>query len=136
MVGQEARFREHAKLLRQAAHGIGSDVEIELRTVERKIERLPKEIGRDAEILAEDIEMDLLRAAVKINRGLKAIPGEVARGARTIGRDAAMLGKKTRQDVVKAEKAAKKGVKKELAKAAGVETSKMSEWEYPKKKNT
>jgi hypothetical protein len=135
MAGQEARFREHAKLLRQAARGLGADFEIELREAEIKIEKLPRTVGRDAEILAEDIEYDLLRAAVKINKGLKAIPGDVARGARAIGRDAAMLGKKTRTDVVKAEKAVKKGVKKEFAKAAGVTTGTMSEWEYPDKKN-
>jgi hypothetical protein len=136
MVGQEARFREHLKLLKQAAHGLGSDVDVELHTVEKKIEKFPKVVGRDAEILAEDIEIDLLRAAVKINKGLKAIPGEIARGARALGRDAEELGRRTRKDVVKAEKAAKKGVKKEFAKAAGVETGKMSEWEYPSKKNT
>lgn len=129
------RFKEHLALLRQAGRGLGKDVEVELSDVGKKVERFPKLVGRDAEILAAEIEYDFVRVGVKINRGIKSIPGEVAKGARAVGRGALFLGHETKagavrakEDMVRAKKAAKKDVKSGFARAAGVKTSSLNEW--------
>lgn len=135
MTGDKTRFKEHLALLRQAGRGLGGDIDVELKGLERDIERFPSAVGRDAEILAEDIEYGLLKAALKINKGMKAIPGEVARGARALGRDAVRLKRETAQEIRRARKTVKKDVKSSFTKAAGIKTGSISEWERPTKKN-
>ncbi len=129
----KTRFKEHLALLRQAGKGLGRDVETELTDIGKKVERFPKLVGRDAEALAQEIDYDFVRVGVKINRGMKAIPGEMARGAKAVGRGAVHLGRATKEDLVKTKKVMKKDVKSGFAHAAGLKSRPISAWSRTEK---
>ncbi len=133
----EARFREHLSMLRQAAKGLGLDLESEFRSVEKDIAELPKAVGKEADHLLREIDYDLFSLSVKIHRvhqEFKKLPRKVSDDAQSMGRKAVWFGKKGVAATAAAGKAVKKDVKKELAKAAGIHTDPIQEWHYEQDK--
>ncbi len=136
----ETRFKEHLAELRGAARGLGGDFEAELRNVEKDIARLPTILEKDMDRWSKEIDFALFRAAVRIHKArkalqkdIKAIPGEVSRGARALARDSARAAKAAKHEAVRAKKAVKKDVKVGLVHAAGVRTGPVSEWKRSSK---
>lgn len=128
---QETRWREHLKLLREAARGMKLDLETDFRIVERDIERVPKSAEKDAAKLRTDIDYHLFLLGVKLHKARKAFPGKVKGAGQAIGRGAKALAAGTVKDARKA----KRGVKNEFAKAAGLRHEPMIEWSHPTEKN-
>jgi hypothetical protein len=128
---RETRFREHVALLRQAARGIGADVEGELKNVETKISRSSKTAGRDAEVLAHEIHLDLARIAVSVSKGSRNLPTNLKKGAVAAGGLTKRGLLKAAGETKAAGKAVKKSTKKELAKAAGIYHEPPREWVHP-----
>lgn len=129
----ETRFRDHVKLLRQATKGIGKDIEIEFKDVERDIARLPRSIGRDYEDLRVDIELKLARLSIKAHKFKKDFPREVKADFKRAGHDvkagAEFVGKGVVVESARAAKAVKRGGQKGLSKAAGTYHSPLNEWD-------
>ncbi|MCL5984337.1 MAG: hypothetical protein M1143_02025 [Candidatus Thermoplasmatota archaeon] len=133
MSSDDTRFKEHLAELRNAAKGLGGDIESELRGLEREIEKLPGAVEKDVERMSEDIEYGLLRTALKIQKELKTIPGKVSGGAKTFARDSVKLARAAKVEARHTQKVVKHDVKAGFARAAGVETRPISEWKRPKK---
>ncbi len=129
---QETRFREHLSLLRQAAGGLGRDMENEITQMERKIEQGAKRMGWESQDLAREMEYDFAVMGVRIQKGLRSLPTQVKKGGQALGsavaRGSAAVGSKTADASVRLGKATKKGVKKELARAAGTWHEPLRQW--------
>lgn len=128
---QETRWREHLRMLREAARGMTVDLETDFKKVEQDMARAPRVAERDAAKIRQDIDYHLFLIGVKLHKARKAFPGKVKGAGKAIGRGAKSLASSTVKDAKKA----KRGVKNELALAAGVRHAPMSEWSHPTEKN-
>lgn len=129
----EARFRDHVKLLRQATRGIGKDIEIEFKDVEKDIARLPHTIGRDYDNLREEIDFKILRLSIKAHKFKQEFPKEVKADFKKAGH-AAKSGVKFAGEAIVVEtargaKAVKRHSQQGLAKAAGTYHAPLNEWD-------
>ncbi|MDE1819444.1 MAG: hypothetical protein KGJ23_00470 [Euryarchaeota archaeon] len=133
------RFRAHVQLLREATHGIGKDIEIEFKDVEKDIARLPHTIGHDYSVLHEEIEFKLARLSYKAHKSLKDFPKHVEEDLKKAGR-AVKSGAKIAAEApvvytARGIKAAKKGAQKGFARAAGTYHDPLEEWNHPSEPN-
>lgn len=131
--GDETRFKDHVKLLREASRGIGKDIEIEFKDVEKDIARLPRTIGKDYENLAQEIDFKLMRLAIKAHKFRKEFPKEVKADFKKAGH-AAKTGAKIAVEApvvygARAAKSVKKHGQRGLAKAAGTYHNPLNEWD-------
>lgn len=122
-------------MLRQATRGIGKDIEIEFKDVEKDISRLPNTVGRDFDQLHLEIEMKLARLSIKAHKFKKEFPREVKEDFKAAGR-AMKSGAKIAAEApvvygAKGIKAAKRGAQKSFARAAGTYHDPLEEWSHP-----
>lgn len=125
---EQARLREHLRMLRQAMGGIGKDMEIHLSDVDRKIERLGRLTGKDAKYVAWEIEDDLDAMGRKVGVAVRAIPGAVKGGLEAAGAGISRAGAGVRDGLEAAGSKAAEGTRNALARAAGVRRTPMKEW--------
>lgn len=133
------RFRAHVQLLREATKGIGKDIEIEFKDVEKDIARLPHTVGKDFDNLHLEIEMKLARLSIKAHKFKREFPREVEQDLKKAGR-AVKTGAKIAVEApvvgaARGYKAAKKGAQKGFAKAAGIHHDPLEEWSHPSEPN-
>lgn len=130
------RFKAHLQLLREASHGLGKDIEIEFKDVERDIARLPKTVGRDYDDLRVDIELKLARLSIRAHKFRKEFPKEVKTDLRKAGRAVEVGAKAPVVYAARGARVAKKEAKKGLAKAAGAYHDPLKEWNYSGSKSS
>jgi gas vesicle protein len=132
---EQTQFREHVRLLRQAAHGIGHDVKVNFSNLDDKIERLGKMTKKEAKYAILDLEDDLANAGRTINSELKKVPGAVSSGAVAAGTaiQNGVVGGATaaREAIVEAGSRTKEASKNTFARLAGVNRKPMKEWKNP-----
>lgn len=133
------RFHAHLNLLREATKGIGKDIEIEFKDVEKGIARLPHTVGRDYDDLHLEIEMKLARLSIKAHKFRKEFPKEVKADLRKAGHaiktGAKIAGEAPVVYTAKGLRAAKKGTQKGFARAAGIYHDPIEEWNHPNEPN-
>ncbi|MCI4368712.1 MAG: hypothetical protein L3K09_04025 [Thermoplasmata archaeon] len=132
---EESRAREHLSELRRAARGLGHDFTLELRAVEKKIERLPSSTAKETKYLVADIEDDLSRLSRSMKTELRKVPGGIKGGLETAGSaisgGASRAYTATRDAASSAGHSAVEGTRDAFARAAGVKRKPMKEWRHP-----
>ncbi len=129
------RFKAHVQMLRQATRGIGKDIEMEFKDVEKDISRLPNTVGKDFDQLHLEIEMKLARLSIRAHKFKKEFPKEVKADLKAAGR-AMRSGAKIAAEApvvytAKGVRAAKRGAQKGFARAAGTYHDPLEEWSHP-----
>lgn len=129
---EQAQMRQHMAEMRRAASGLGRDFSIELRHLERNIERLGTVTGKESKYLWYDIQDEAARLGKAIETEAKALPRRMASAVSDAGegiRDGALwVGGAARDALETAGKKAKDGTKNAFAVAAGVKKTPMREW--------
>jgi hypothetical protein len=131
--GDEVRFRAHVKQLREATRGIGKDVEVEFKDIERGIAKLPHTVGRDYDHLRDEIDLKLLRLAVRAHKFRKDFPKAVEADLKRAGH-AAKTGAKVAVEApivygARAARSVKKHGQRGFSKAAGTYHPPINEWD-------
>jgi hypothetical protein len=129
---EQAQMRQHMSEMRRAAAGLGRDFSIELKHLERNIEKLGSATGKEGKYLLYDIQDEAARLSRAIETEARAFPKRVATAVSDVGegiRDgAARVGNATRDALESAGKKAKDGTKNAFASAAGIKRTPMREW--------
>ncbi|MCI4330229.1 MAG: hypothetical protein L3K19_00055 [Thermoplasmata archaeon] len=129
---EQAQMRQHWSEMRQAASGLGKDFSIELRHLERNIEKLGTVTGKEGKYLLYDIQDEAARLRRSIETEARAFPGRVANAVSDVGEriqdGASRVGGATRDVLESAGKKAKDGTRNAFATAAGVKRTPMREW--------
>jgi hypothetical protein len=129
---EQAQMRQHWAEMRSAAGGLGKDFSIELKHLERNIEKLGTLSGKEAKYLYYDIQDEAARLRQSIETEAKALPGRVASAVTGVGEmiqdGASRAAGATRDALETAGKRAKDGTKNAFASAAGVKRTPMREW--------
>jgi hypothetical protein len=120
----EARFREHMALMRQATRGLGRDFVSEFSELDDKIERFGRSTGQGAANLGAEIQEGLSNLGKSIDEEARKLPGRISGGVSRAG--AATWGA-----VSEAGRRTKEGTKNALAAAAGVNRKPMKSWSPP-----
>lgn len=132
---EQAELRRHLRDLRQAAHGIGRDVEIKMTTginaLDAKISRLPEQTAKDLKYFVMDIDNDFRNLGRVLDNELSKVPGAMHDAGSAIAAAAARAVTSTGEALQSAGKKTVSGTKNLLASAAGVRRTPMKQWRPP-----
>ena len=132
---EQAELRRHLRELRQAAHGIGRDVEIKMtagiNSLDAKISRLPEQTAKDLKYFVLDIDEDFRNLGRVLDTELSKIPGAMHNAGSAIAAAAARVGTSTVEALQSAGKRTVTGTTNVLAAAAGVRRTPMKQWRPP-----
>ena len=132
---EQTQMRQHLAEMRHAARGLGTDLAVEFRSLDDKINRLGTATARGLRYDVRDIEDDFSRLGRRIDAGMAALPQNIKEKATAAGTaiagGAVRLGGATRDAFEAAGHRASEGTKNALASAAGVNRKPMKEWGSP-----
>jgi hypothetical protein len=137
---EQAQLRQHLREMREAAGSLGHDVRLEIASIDldaidRKITKLGKASGREAEEILADISDDFRHAGKLIGSEARRLPAQVgsaaARAGGAIGSSVTWAASSTASALGSAHDKAREGVKNAGARIAGVKRTPMKEWHTP-----
>ncbi|HTT35470.1 MAG TPA: hypothetical protein VMH78_06345 [Thermoplasmata archaeon] len=128
---EQTEFRRHLGEMRMAAGGIGRDMEVAFRSLETKINQMPRHAGKDLKYFVEDIESDFHHLGREIDDTMSKIPGALSTAGSEIARAAVAAKTRTADALHTAGQKASETRKNVFARAAGVRRTPMKEWRHP-----